>query len=152
MYKQSVISESGFLTVSISFTNAHNNVIKIKKSYTNMDDADRCIEQHMRNWMADKLRRYVQHSDRLYETGFSDFYRTINKTAALEHCLRILPQLGDISLSYIATLILATEKQLTLILPSPKNNSYASSYRNLQELVWMSIQLRKVQRVEKQTA
>jgi hypothetical protein len=152
MYKQVVKPEAGFLIAHITYTNAHNNVLEVKRSYRSMEDADRFIEAHMRSWMAEKLTRYIHHKVMLYEYGIKSWYGSINRLLALDHCRSIIPVLSDCSLYFISNWILANEKQLTSILPSQKNKSYDSSYRNLQELVWMSVRIRKVRRENSVTA
>lgn len=152
MYKQNVTTKLGYLEVHITFTNCHNNVMEVKKTYSSMDDADRYIELHMRNYMCDKLKRYIFHKINIFETASQGWSNTINKCEALDHCRLFIPQLRDANLFTIGNWILASEIELTRILPSPRNPSYTSSSHNLQELVWMSVQLRKYQRRYKVTA
>lgn len=152
MYKRNVTIESGFFIVRISYTNQFNNIIEIKHSYNSMDTAERYIYLHLLNWMRDKLKRFIFHKVNLYETSSLGWYNSINKHDSLDQCRKLIPFLQDASLFTITNWILENEKHLSNILPSQRNNSYSSSRLNLQELVWMSIHLRKQQRLQKQTA
>ena len=152
MYKYAIESESGFPIVTITYTNAFNNVIEVKRPYTHMDDADKYVQGHMRNWLGDKLTRYIKHKAVLFETGDGGYYRNPVRCDALENCKRFQPYIGLSKLMRLSQWILENEKQITMILPNTKNSSYTSSYRNLQELIWVSVQLRKIQRHEKQSA
>ena len=76
MYKYAIESESGFPIVTITYTNAFNNVIEVKRPYTHMDDADKYVQGHMRNWLGDKLTRYIKHKSVLLKPVTADITET----------------------------------------------------------------------------
>lgn len=151
MYKY-VITSAPFPVLTITYSNEHHNVKEKRVSFSCDEDARRYVYLDMRNWLADNLKRYINHAAILSDVGYQAFYKTIDRCAALEHCKTFLPQLNTAGLLQISAWILENEHQMQLILPNPKHKSYKNSEMKVKELVWLSVQLRKIQRQEKQSA
>lgn len=148
MYKATIETSLGSSKVIISSTNSYGNVITVQRPYTHREDALQYLIMHKRNWVADKLRRYIQHGAKLFESSEGAFYKTLDRCNSMDNCSRFLPYIADSKLMRLSAFILEHEHDLTQVLPNPKNTSYKSSFLNLKELLWVSMQLRKSLRME----
>jgi hypothetical protein len=145
MYKYNITPDS-FPKVHITCTNEHNNVIEKVQPFMCQEDAERFVNIDMRNWLAENLKRYVNHSSVLSAFGWRAFYNSVNRCEALDYAVSILGPIKEWDLFRICNWIIDNEDKLKLILPAPSNKSYASSELKMREMLWLSKNIRRHQR------
>lgn len=129
-----VCQKTGIISYEIEF-DLGNGPKSDRGTFMSKDDAYRYIHSSKRHYILIMFEKYVTHAKILHDVGVRDFYRTPEKLAALDRCIKYNSWFQDKKLEEICLVILRIREDLEKILPSPSNSSFESSKGKLLDMI-----------------
>lgn len=145
MYQYKIKPDTIFTTIEISFTNRSNHTEILHRTFLAYPDAYNFIRGHMRDYLISCFIRYVQNSINLAATASIGYYKTHDRSNALNICSKFYSDIYSFDLYTIFDWVLDNQRSLKFILPYRGSESYYTSKFQLKELSDFVIHIHKMQ-------
>lgn len=142
MFQYELTADRFSSVVDMKFNDNKGNLIEHRKVFLNPGEAELFIKQHLKEYLATKLRMYVLHAWKLGTSSHSPRYSSTQRTDAMIMLLDYIRLLKQQNLFAIALWVRTNQSALETVLPVPSNSSYPSSKRNMDEIIRLSNSLK----------